>query len=186
MPGIINAQLRGRDPTSGMPPRPALPAKPPLGQPSQQAQPRVLTPEVHRIVIAAKKTLAQPAIAQQIVAMMKGGDPATAIAKATIFFLRQLLSQVKGQMPAAPMIISAAQEIIVDIARLGASAKLFPFSKELVGQAARLAIQIFQQQMQARGAQPPAVQPQPAAQPAQPAPAAQSPMPAPTAVPMGA
>lgn len=173
MPGIIATQMQGRGAATGMPPKPALPAKP---QPPQQAKPRVLTPEVHRIVIAAKKTLAQPAVAQGIVAMMKGVDPATAIAKATIFFMRQLLSKVQGQMPAAPMIISAAQEIIVDIARLGAGAKLFPFSKELVGQAAKIAIQTFQQQMQAR--QPPAAAPA-----AQPAPQPASPMPAPAAAP---
>lgn len=129
----------------------------------QQAQPqkRVLSPESQRIVIAAKKVMAQPEVAQQLIGMMKSAaDPATGIAQATIFLVKQLYEKSKGTMPPSA-IAPAAQEILVDIVRLGVSAKIFEFSADLVKQAATMAIKMFKDSVK------PAAQP--AAQPAAPA-----------------
>lgn len=145
MPGIVE---------QAMPPQ----------QGAQPAQPqkRATSPESQRIVIAAKKVMAQPQVAQQLVAMMKSAaDPATGIAQATIFLVKQLYEKSKGTMP-AKSIVPAAQEILVDIMRLGQAAGLFKITPDLVKQAVQLAIQTFTQSVKAQ--QPAAVeQPAPAA-----------------------
>ena len=151
MPGIVNEAV----------------AEKPAQSQQQPAQPqkRVLSPESQRIVIAAKKVMAQPEVAQQLIAMMKSAaDPATGIAQATIFLVKQLYEKSKGTMP-PKAIAPAAQEILVDIVRLGVSAKIFEFSADLVKQAAMMAIKMFKDSLPKQ--QPPA---QPAAQPAAPAP----------------
>lgn len=143
-------------------------------QPKQAAQPqrRAISPESQRIVIAAKKIMAQPQIAQQIVQMMKSSpDPATGIAQATIFLMKQLYEKSKGTMP-TKAIVPAAQEILVDIMRLGQSAGLFKITPELVKQAVQLAIQMFTQSVKAQqpaAAEPPAAGATPMAPAGQPA-----------------
>lgn len=128
---IVNDALRKQPPARKAPPK------------------RTVTPEVTRIVIAAKKILAQPQAAQQLVQMMKvAGDPANGVAQATIFLLKQLYEKSKGTLP-PKAIVPAAQEIIVDVARLGAAAGLFKLSPELVKQAVLIAIQLFTQEAKA-------------------------------------
>lgn len=140
-------------------------AMPPQQAAQPQPQKRQTSPETQRIVIAGKKILAQPEIARQIVQMMKAeSDPATGIAKATVFLVRQILQKAKGAPPEA--IIPAAQEILIDVAKVGAAAGLFKFSPELIGQAAKLAYQMGKELVTPQQA-PQAQQPTPAAVPAE-------------------
>ena len=141
--------------------------------PSAQPQPsqRAVTPESDRIVIAAKKIMAQPEVAQHLVQMMKtAADPATGIAQATIFLVKQLYEKSQGSMP-PKAIVPAAQEILVDIMRLGQTAGLFKITPDLVKQAVKIAIQMFTQSVKGQepqgGAPAQAAAPQPAAMPAQ-------------------
>ena len=124
-----------------------------------KAQAKQETPEVTRIVIAAKKILAQPEIAKKIVQMLRAAqDPATGIAQATLFLMKQLYEKSNGTMP-AEAIGPAMQQVMVDIVKIGVAAKVFAYSTDLVQQAMKMAIQKF-----AGAAQQPAAE-----QPAQPA-----------------
>lgn len=171
MPGIINNAIPKQAPVPGQPPV----------QGKSAARP-AMSPEATRIVIAAKKIMAQPQIAQQLVAMMKAaGDPAKGIAQVVFFLMKQLFEKSKGTLPPAA-IVPAAQEIIVDVMKLGATAGLFKPSKELAMQVVQVAREMFKAQFQSQpAAQPPA---QPAA-PAAPQPAAPAPAATPAAPPMG-
>ena len=128
-------------------------------QQPQQTKPAPETPEVTRGVIAAKKALAQKPIAQNILAMMQAApDPATGIAQATIFLVKQLYEKSKGTMP-TKSIVPIAQRVLVDVIKLGVAAGLFKYTPDLVKQAAMKAIELFKASVQP---QQPA--PQPAAQ----------------------
>lgn len=136
-------------------------------QPAQATQKKAITPEAQRVVIAAKKVLAQPDIAKQLVEQMRlAQDPATGIAQATILVMKQLYVKSEGSMP-AEAIVPAATAVIVDVAKLGAAAGLFKLTPELVKQAAQIAIQMFTEEVNAKQQQMAQAQPaQAAAQPA--------------------
>ena len=125
---------------------------------------RATSPDSERVVIAAKKIMAQPQVAQHLVQIMQSeSDPATGIAQATIFIMKQLYEKSGGTMP-PKAIIPAAQEILVDVMRLGQSAGLFKITPELTKQAVQRAIQMFTESVKAQE-QP--AQEQPAMQPEQ-------------------
>lgn len=158
MPGIIN------DAVGQVQKPPEANPVPPVAKPAQK---RTVTPDMQRIEIAAKKVLAKPEVAKAVVGMIRGaGDPARGIAQATIFVMKQLGSMAKGAMP-TQAVVPAAQQVLVDVAKLGAAAKLYKITPELIKQAAMLAIQMFTQSVQAKKQQAPAQAPapQPAAQP---------------------
>lgn len=139
--------------------------------PQQQAQPQSQgeDPNVNRILIAAKKVLAMPQIAQQIVQIMKASpDPATGIAQAMVFLMKALYEKSKGTMPqsAIPM---AAAGILADVARLGEAAGLFQLSPQLLMDAGKKSMAMLRGQQAQAPAQPaaqPPMQPPPAQPPA--------------------
>lgn len=130
-------------------------------QAPQKADPQV----VQRLVIAAMKILHTPQLSQQFLTMMKqAGDPAKAIATVTILVMKQLVEKSKGLPSNA--IVPAGIQVMKLVADLGATAKLFKVTPELMVQA----LQVVRQQMGPelkQQAQPAQVAPQAAAQPAQ-------------------
>lgn len=148
-------------------------------QPARQPKkPAPETPEVTRGVIVAKKIMAQPVVAKQLVETMRAaGDPATGIAQATIFIVKQLYEKSKGTLP-TKAIVPLAQRVLVDVMRLGAAAGLFKITPDLLKQAVMIAVKMFTESVKQPVAQPaPAQSPASAAQPAA--------MPMPTAPMMG-
>lgn len=137
----------------------------------QQAQrPQANPQDVERIVVAAIKVIHDPKVAPQLLQMMKSaGDPASALAHATLTVMRQLYEKSKGMPPAA--IVPAGKQVMQELAKLAAAAKLFNATPEVLQQA----VKIIYQQLQAQQKQPqapvaPAAQAPaaPAAQPAAP------------------
>ena len=127
---------------------------------NEKGKPAAPSGEVARVVIAAKKILSQPEIAQHVVDLMKnGGDPATSIAEATIFLMTQLYQKSNGTMPPKVM-VPAAQRVMVDIARLGQAAGLFKITPELIKAAVKIAIDKLHEKTKAQQGPAPAA-PQP-------------------------
>lgn len=153
MPGIIEQ-------AQGQPQTPAAPAGQPAAAPGEQKT----DPAVQRVVIAAKKLLATPEIADHIVQMLKAEqDPATAIAKATIFLMQQLIEKSSNTMP-PKAIVPAGIQVAMDIARIGQAAGVFKVTEEIMQKALEVARSMFPQPG-AQPGQPPAA---PAGAPAQP------------------
>lgn len=152
MPGLIQNSMQQ--------PVEAAPA-----QPEQQPS----DPMVTRLVIAAKKILAMPQVAQHIVQVIKSaGDPAKGVAQGTIFLMQQVFSKVKGTIPPA-VIPKMVQQVLPDVMNLGAHAGLLQASPDLIKQAVAMFAQMFQQSAKAKAGQQPAQPAEPAAQPAAPA-----------------
>lgn len=163
MPGIVDQQVK-KPPVAN-----AAPAMSKGAPATAQAD-----PVVTRIEIAAKKILADPKSAQQFVQMMKAaGDPAKGIAQVTVLLMRHLFTASKKTMPLQAL-MPAAQKVVVDVARVGAGAKLFKLTPDIIRQAAEQVFQIMQQAAKAKQAQQ---QQAPAAQPEQPAAAPSAPPP---------
>mgnify|MGYP001590940036 CR=1 FL=1 len=140
-------------------------------QQEKPAAPRKETPEVTRGVIAAKKILALPDVSKHIVQMMQSApNPATGIAQAVIFVMQQLYAKSNGTLPPQAM-VPVAQQVLVDVMKIGVAAGLFKYTPDLVKQATTLALQMAKEAVKQ--------QPAPEAMPA--APAAEA-MPAPPAM----
>ena len=168
MAGIVEQEME-QAPEAPEPQKQAAPQAGP-----QDAGKREQSPEALRIVISAKKLLAQPTVLKSILDIMKkSGQPALALANATVFLMKELLKSAKGAPPRA--VVEAAQEVMVDIAKIGANAGLFKVTPEIIKNAVLLAVRLSMEAAKAKRAQPPAQpapqQPrqQPAAAPAAPA-----------------
>lgn len=144
----------------------------------QQVPKQEASPETTRLVIAAKKILAQPTVAKLVVrAMKEAGDPASGLAQATLYLLSQVLGKAKN--PPREAIVPAAQEMMVDVAKLGQAAGLFKITPDLIKKAVMIAVKMVVEHGASMGKQAPPKQP-----PQQPAPAAPA-QAAPAAAPMG-
>jgi hypothetical protein len=146
--------------------------------PKKEVSKQEASPATTRLVIAAKKILAQPAVAKLVVsAMEQAGDPAQGIAEATLYLLGQVL--MKSKSPPREAIVPAAQEMMVDVAKLGQAAGLFKITPDLIKKAVMIAVKMVMEHGAKMGKQAPPKQP-----PQQPAPAAPA-QAAPAAPPMG-
>ena len=170
MAGIVEQEMEQEAPEAA----PQKQAAPTEQAGPQDAGKRDLSPETLRIVIAAKRLLSQPTVLKSILDIMKkSGQPALALANATVFLMKELLKSAKGAPPRA--VVEAAQEVMVDIAKIGANAGLFKVTPEIIKNAVLLAVRLSMEAAKAKRAQPPAQpapqQPrqQPAAAPAAPA-----------------
>jgi hypothetical protein len=139
MPGLIQQQQQPQQP-----------------QPAQQSPAQ--NPVVQRVEIAAKKILAQPQVAKQIIAIIQQaqGNPAQGIAQATIFLLKLVFGKAKGlPQQAIPACIAA---VAIDVARAGSSAGLYQLTPELAKEGAMVALQMYAAKVKERAQAQPAPQ----------------------------
>lgn len=129
----------------------------------QQAAPDIAQ-GVQRLVIAATKAIHTPQISSALLDSMHAApDPATGIAKAAAMVAQGLRQKAGGNIPpelAGP----ALKKIVLLVAELAVSVKLFPVTKQVLVQAMQMLMQMKAQAGQQQGAQP--------AQPPQPTPQA--------------
>lgn len=156
MPGIVNTAVQ----------QPVAQNAAPAGAPATKAGMPI---EGKRLLVAAKKLLANKAVAKNLVEMMRSAeDPAAGLAQATISLMRSLLEQAGGMQFPPKVIVAVGAEVMSLIAAFGASAKLFKLTPDLIKQAIALAAQSLKGPAQGAA--------QPAAPAAQPAPAMAQPM----------
>lgn len=154
------------------PAAPAAQPQAPAGAPPQAgAAPDQKKVEV--VVMAATKIIHDPKVRASLLKMMQTvGDPAQAIAQATYTVMKQLVVEFKQKIP--PDVLGAASLYVLNlVAELGERAGLFKASPELLGQAAKIGMDLFRKE-QASAQQPAGAEPAaaPAAEPAtEPAPA---------------
>lgn len=127
-------------------------------QAAQQQAGGEIDSDVTRVLIAAKKVLAQPQIANEVVNQIKSApDPASGIAMAAIYLMKALIEKSKGSMP-PKAIAPALLKILVDIARVGQSRGLFQISPDLLVKAGQVARQMIADKLKQLQAQPAAPQ----------------------------
>ena len=130
----------------------------PAPQAAQQQAGSDLDSSAMRVLIAGKKALTQPEIANQVVNQMKSApDPASGIAMAALYLMKALIEKSKGSIPKAA-IAPALLKILVDIARVGQSKGLFRISPDLLVKAAQVARQMIADKLKQLQAQPAATQ----------------------------
>lgn len=147
-------------------------------QPQQDPQ---VTQGVQRIAIAAMKAIHTPQIASGLLQTMHAAqNPAAAIAQASAMVARGLNEKAGGKIP-KELYMPALKKIVLMVAELAVSAKLFPVTKQVLQQAMAILMQMKAKSDQAaQQGQPPGQQlGQPPAQPA-PAPDAVAPVAQPT------
>lgn len=132
---------------------------------------------LERVEVAATKIIHDAKVSQQLVQMMKAaGDPVTGIAQATLLIMRQLIEKSKNTIP-QEVLVPAGFKVVEQLAELGAAAKLFQNSPDLVKQAQRKAIQMFLKSVDPKLLADVRAKMEGGAQPAAPAPAAAAPAP---------
>lgn len=121
---------------------------------------------VQRIVTAATMLLNTDQVEQHVLQLLKGQDPVQGLAQALAFILQALSDKAKG-MPMQAL-GQALLPILQQIAKIGEAAKAIQATPQMLQQAAKMALQLLQQNASPQGApaapQAPAAQ-QPAAQP---------------------
>jgi len=126
-----------------------------------QARTAVKQDDVDRVVIAAKKILAQ--FGSQILSMMREvNDPVKALAQATLFVLKQIYDKSQGAIPMQAL-GPAGKEIMADLARIGEAGGLFKASPDIIRRATIMAVQLFVQLTKTKPATAPQATQAPAA-----------------------
>ena len=128
----------------------------------QKIDPKIIA-AYKRVGLAAMKTVYDPQISQQIVAMISE-DPQS-IADAVLMVLDQLGGKMQG-IPQS-FVYSVGPAVIAFIIELGEAAGKFKASPELQKAVAAIAVPMMQEKMQGQGQQAPPPQAPPQAPPPQ-------------------
>ena len=105
-----------------------------------------------KLLIAGMKIVHDQAVTPQLIAMMKGADPAQGIARATSVVLTQMKEKIQGANP--NVVYAAAPAIAAMVADLGRAAGIFQPTRQLLQQAVQIIVQ--QEQSAPAPAAPPA------------------------------
>lgn len=150
-------------------------------QPKQAAK---VNPVVDRVRIAARKILAAPNVAKQVVNIIRQSAGPQGIANATIFLLQLVFSKAKSvPQQSIPECIA---NVAMDVAALGESARLYKLTPEMAKQAAMVAMKMYFDRLKQRSQQQQPEQAQSGEQPAAAPAVAQAPPVAATTPIMGA
>lgn len=161
-------------PQNAQPGQPAMPpGAAPAGQAPSQVDPKMVE-MYRRVVVAAGKTVYNPKVSTQLVAMVRQmpGNPLRGAALAALTVLDQLRERTKGINP--DFVYLAGPIVVAEVLELAAAAKVVPQSPGLIQKAVAILQQEIMKRSAGRGTAAPA-----GAAPA-PAPAASA-MPAPAA-----
>ena len=106
-------------------------------------------PNVLRVVLAAMKVIYDKSTSDQVVKMLRGGDPTQALANTTLFVMRTLYEQSKKSMPVEAAV--AASDTIVDLMAELAQAAGVEIEAAGIDQAKATVVQTLQQKMGQQG-----------------------------------
>lgn len=94
---------------------------------------------VQKLVLAGMKTIYEEGVTEELVQMMKSGNPAQGLANATLTVMRELTGKAQGEVP-PEMLYVAGKEIMRMIAEIGEAAKVFKSSPQLLQQSEMIAV----------------------------------------------
>jgi len=106
---------------------------------------------VSRITIAAAKMIYDKGILQNLLQILKSGDPAEGLAQATLFVMKGLFEASKGTLPPKAF-LPAVQQVMPLIAELGEAAGILKADEATVKQAAMIFAQKIKAEAGKRGA----------------------------------
>ena len=106
-------------------------------------------PNVLRVVLAAMKVIYDKSTSDQVVKMLRGGDPTQALANTTLFVMRAIYEQSNKSIPMEAAV--AASDTIVDLMAELAQAAGVEIEAAGIDQAKATVVQTLQQKMGQQG-----------------------------------